>query len=124
MSETLQNLEGKAITPEKKPLLANEINSELNKINVAIKTGGNSEAKKAALVSYKDVLQKELDDLFNRKGVITPEETNNTLNKIKESKKARLQSDFYSGIKKYSIIIGASIAVVIGIYFYTKNKSK
>jgi hypothetical protein len=124
MSLTLENLEDKTLTPEKKPLLANEINNELNNINDILKKGSNSEAKKESLVSYKDLLQKELDDLFNRKGVITPEETNKTLNKIKESKKARLESDFYSGIKNYSIIIGVFIAIGVGIYIYQKNKSK
>ena len=124
MSSTLQNLEDKTLTPEKKPLLANEISNELNNINDILKKGSNSEAKKESLVSYKDLLQKELDDLFNRKGVITPEETNKTLNKIKESKKARLESDFYSGIKNYSIIIGVFIAIGVGIYIYQKNKSK
>jgi hypothetical protein len=124
MSETLENLVGKTITPEKKPLLANEINNELNNINEALKKGGNSAGKKAALVSYKDLLQKELDDLFNRRGVITPDETNNTLNKIKDSKRARLQSDFYGSIKTYSTVIGVFIAVGVGIYIYQKNKTK
>ena len=124
MSETLNNLEGKTITPEKKPLLATEINNELSNINEALKNGGTSAAKKAALISYKDLLQKELNDLFNRRGVITPDETNNTLNKIKESKKARLESDFYGSIKTYSTIIAIFIAAGIGIYLYTKNKAK
>jgi len=124
MSETLNNLEGKTLTPEKKPLLATEINNELYKINEALKKSGTSAAKKTAMVSYKELLQKELDDLFNRRGVITPDETNNTLNKIKDSKRARLESDFYGSIKTYSTIIGVFIAVGVGIYIYQKNKSK
>jgi hypothetical protein len=124
MSETIDTLEGKAITPEKKPLLVDEINKELNNINEVLKKGSTGEAKKAAIVSYKNILQNELTALLNRRGVITPDETNNTLNKIKESKKARLQSDFYSSIKTYSTIIGIFIVVGVGIYIYTKNKSK
>jgi hypothetical protein len=124
MSEQLNALEGRALTPEKKPLLAEQINKELNSINDVLKKAGNSEAKKASILGYRKILQSELDNLLNKRGVITPEETNNTLNKIKESKKARLESDFLSGIKTYSIIIGVFIAAGIGIYMYTKNKSK
>lgn len=122
MSEALNNLENRALTPEKKLLLVDEINMELKNINDSLYKGGTSEAKKTAIQSSKDVLQVVLNDLFSRKGVITPEETNKAINAIKESKKSRLQSDFYSSIKKSTIFLVAFVGVAVGIYFYNKNK--
>jgi len=122
MSETLNKLENRALTPEKKSLLVDEINIELKNINDSLYKGGTNEAKKTAIQSSKDVLQGVLNDLFNRRGVITPEETNKALSAIKEAKKARLQSDFYSSIKTSTIVLVGFIGVAIGIYFYTKNK--
>lgn len=122
MSETLNKLEGRALTPEKKSLLVDEINAELKNINDSLYKGGTTEAKKTAIQSSKNVLQEVLNDLFSRRGVITPEETNKALNAIKESKKSRLQSDFYSSIKTSTIVLVGFIGVAIGIYFYTKNK--
>jgi hypothetical protein len=124
MSEKLNNLDGRTLTPEKKGLLVDEVNKELKSINESLKKGGNNAGKQTSIVSFKDLLQEELNVLFDKKGVITPEETNRTLNAIRESKKARLQSDFFSGLKTYSTVIGVFIAVGIGIYIYTKNKSK
>jgi hypothetical protein len=124
MSEKLDNLQGKTLTPEKKSLLIDEVNKELISINDSLSIGITNSSKKTEVVSFKNELQKELNNLFNRKGVITPEETDSTLNKIKESKKARLKSDFLSDIKNYSLIVGVFIAVGVGIYIYNKNKNK
>ncbi len=124
MSEALNKLEGKTLTPEKKSILVDEINVELKNINDSLRKGGTTEAKKTAIQSSKDVLQGVLNDLFSRRGVITPEETNKAITAIKDSKKSRLQSDFYSGIKKSTIVLVGFIAVVVGVYYYTKNKAK
>lgn len=117
-------LEGQILTPEKKSLLVDEINQELNSVNQALKKGGAKLANSSLVQTSKNVLQSILNDLFSKKGVITPDETNKALEAINQSKKARLQSDFYSSIKTSTIILVGLVGVAIGIYFYTKNKSK
>jgi hypothetical protein len=117
-------VEGQILTPEKKSLLVDEINQELNSVNQALKSGGNKLANTSLVQTSKSVLQSILNDLFSKKGVITPDETNKALEAINQSKKARLQSDFYGSIKNSTIVIIGFIGVAIGIYYYTKNKSK
>lgn len=111
------------LTPEKKSLLVDEINQELNSINKAIKIGGDKAGNFKAMQSSKTLLQSILNDLFTKKGVITPDETNKALDTINESKKARLQSDFYGSITKSTIYFVAFVGVAIVIYFYTKKSS-
>ena len=111
------------LTPDKKSLLVDEINQELNSINQAIKVGGANAGNYTAMQSSKTLLQNILNDLFSKKGVITPDETNKALDTINESKKSRLQSDFYGSITKSTIYLVAFVGVAIGIYFYTKKSS-
>ena len=117
-------VEGQILTPEKKSLLVDEINQELNSANQALKKGTTKIANTTLIETSKKALQSILNDLFSKKGVITPDETNKALEAINQSKKARLQSDFYGSIKKSTIIVIGAIAVIVGIYFYTKNKEK
>ena len=124
MSVTLESLQGKTLTPDKKDLLANEIDSELKSINSMLSKATNSKTQTTAIQTNKNILQSVLNDLFAKRGIITPEETDRAITAINESKKARLQNDYYSSIKKYSVIIGVFVAVGVGLYLYNKNKSK
>lgn len=115
--------QGQIFTPDKKSVLIDELKQELNNIKVAMTKGGTNLANPQVVQSSKTLVQNILNDLLSKKGVITPDETDKALEAINESKKARLQSDFYSGIKKSTIYLVAFIAVGVGIYFYTKKRA-
>lgn len=117
-------LEGQILTPDKKFMLADEIKQELDSLNKAIAVGGITAGQKQAAEASKAALQRLLNSILGKKGVITPDETDEALKKIDESKRARLQSDFYSSIKSYGTYILIAIAAGIGLYYYTKNKAK
>ena len=116
--------EGQILTPDKKFMLADEIKNELDSLNQAIATGGINAGQKQAAEASKAALQKLLNNILTKKGVITPDETDDALKKIDEAKRARLQNDFYGSIKSYGTYILIAIAVGVGLYYYTKNKSK
>jgi len=117
-------LEGQILTPDKKFMLADELKKELDNLNKAISLGGFTVAQKEAVNSSKVAVQKLLNNILGKKGVVTPDETDEALKKIDEAKRARLQSDFYSSIKSYGTYILIALAVGVGIYYYTKNSSK
>ena len=117
-------LEGQILTPDKKFMLADELKKELDNINKAIALGGFTTAQKQAVDSSKVAVQKLLNNILGKKGVVTPDETDEALKKIDEAKRARLQTDFYRSIKSYGTYILIAIAAGIGIYYYTKNSSK
>jgi hypothetical protein len=111
----------KAITPDKKQILVDELQNEILKIGTAIKE------KKYGTAIFGIIQQKqvELQDILNKflekKGIITPSETNNALNVLSSSKRARLEQDYYGGIKKTTwYLIGLGV-IGIGAYFLIKK---
>ena len=117
-------LEGQILTPDKKFILADEIKKELDSLNKAISLGGITAGQKQAAEASKAALQKVLNNILGKKGVVTPDETDDALKKIDEAKRARLQSDFYGSIKSYGLYIVIALAAGIGLYYYTKNRAK
>ncbi len=117
-------LEGQILTPDKKSLLADELKKELDSLNKTIAIGGITAGQKQAVEASKAAVQKVLNNILSKKGVVTPDETDDALKKIDEAKKARLQNDFYSSIKSYGTYILIALAVGIGLYYYTKNRAK
>lgn len=117
-------LEGQILTPDKKFLLADELKKELDSLNKAISLGGITAGQKQAAQASKQAIQKLLNNILSKKGVVTPDETDEALKQIDEAKRARLQSDFYSSVKKYGVYIAIAIAAGIGLYYYTKNTQK
>jgi hypothetical protein len=117
-------LEGQILTPDKKSLLADELKKELDSLNKTIAIGGITAGQKQAVEASKAAVQKVLNNILTKKGVVTPDETDDALKKIDEAKKARLQNDFYSSIKSYGTYILIALAAGIGLYYYTKNRAK
>jgi hypothetical protein len=117
-------LGGQIFTPNKKTILAEEIKTELENLNKAISTGGIDAGQKQAIDASKVALQKVLTSILTKKGVVTPDETDDALMKIDEAKKSRLQNDFYGSIKKYGLYIAIAIAAGVGLYYYTKKSAK
>jgi len=117
-------LEGQILTPDKKSILADELKKELDSLNKTIALGGITAGQKQAVEASKAAVQKVLNNILSKKGVVTPDETDDALKKIDEAKKARLQNDFYSSIKSYGTYILIAVAAGIGLYYYTKNRAK
>lgn len=116
---------GMFFTPDKKKLLTDEIQSEINKVDQAIKlklgVGGKATE---ALQESKKKLQSLLDLLFDKKGVITPQETDDILTAIDESKRNRLESQFYFGLKKTTFYMILLVGAGVGAYLYYKKKAQ
>ena len=117
-------LEGQILTPDKKSILADELKKELDSLNKTIALGGITAGQKQAVEASKAAVQKVLNNILSKKGVVTLDETDDALKKIDEAKKARLQNDFYSSIKSYGTYILIAVAAGIGLYYYTKNRAK
>jgi len=117
-------LEGQILTPDKKSMLADELKKELESLNKTIAIGGITAGQKQAVEASKAAIQKVLNNILGKKGVVTPDETDDALKKIDEAKKARLQSDFYGSIRSYGTYILIALAAGIGLYYYTKNRAK
>lgn len=116
---------GMFFTPDKKKMLTDEVQSELTKLTEAIriKKGLGGEAL-VSLQEIKKKLQGILDMLNNKKGVITPQETDDILNSIDESKRSRLESQFYFGLKKTTFYLVIFAAIGVGAYIYLKKQAK
>jgi len=115
-------LEGQTLTPDKRFLLSDELKKELDSLNKVISLGGVTAGQKQAAQASRETIQKLLNNILSKRGVVTPDETDEALNEIDKAKRTRLQSDFYSSLKKYSLFIGIAVVAGIGLYYYTKNK--
>jgi hypothetical protein len=114
---------GMFFTLDKKKLLTDEVQSELNKLTEDIRNkglGGDSDNK---LQQSKKKLQEIINLLNGKKGVITPQETDDILTAIDESKRLRLESQFYFGLKKSTFYLVIFAAVGVGTYIYLKKKA-
>ena len=79
------------LTPDKKDLLVKQIQAELDSVSVAINQGKYGEAALGLLNKNQQKIQDLLNSLLTKKGVVTPQETNNALDILNTSKKNRLQ---------------------------------
>lgn len=114
--------ENTALTPDKKQLLIDEIKSEISQVSDAIKDKQYGGAAFAIIQSKQVELQNLLNKFLERKGIITPSETTNTLNTISDSKKARLEKDFTKGISNTTLISVGILVLGIATYIYLKKK--
>ena len=113
---------GQVLTPEKKFVLADALKTELDSLNKTISLGGMSAAQAQLAQASKNAVQNILNSILQKKGVITPDETDAALLAIDKSKKARLKSDFILGIKKSTIFLFVIVGLGVGSYLYFKNK--
>jgi hypothetical protein len=114
--------QGSIFTPDKKKKLIDEIQRELLSVGDAIKEKGVKSNAGIKLNTIKLDLQKNLNILYDKKGVITPQETDDILDLINSSKRSRLESEYYLGLKKSSLYLVSFIAIAFGVYFYTKKR--
>jgi len=89
-----------ALTPNKTQYLVDQIKGELGNTQIAIQNSDLSVASLSLIDTAKNELQNVLNKFLEKKGVITPSETSDAIEKINALKKARLEQDFVLGIKK------------------------
>jgi hypothetical protein len=111
-------VKGQVVTPEKKAVLIDQIKAEIDNVSSQIKEGKYGDAVVKVLDQNQKALQKLLNNLLMKKGVVTPSETDDALNLINKAKKSRLQDEYYMGIKKSTIILFSLIALGGAFYFY------
>jgi subtilase family serine protease len=116
-------IRNQALTPDKASSLINDIQTELNNANAALQSTTNPSVQ-SIIQNTSENLQNSLNSLLAKKGIITPNETNNALDAIDASKRARLQQDFTMGIKNTTLYIGALIVLVGGYFIIKKMKKK
>jgi hypothetical protein len=111
-------VKGQVVTPEKKAVLMEQIKAEINNVSSQIKEGKYGDAVVKVLDQNQKSLQKLLNNLLMKKGVVTPSETDDALNLINTAKKNRLQEDYVMGVKKSTIVLFSLIALGGAIYWY------
>jgi len=109
---------GRIFTPDKKKLLIDEVQRELTAVEAELKSRPAAES----LQKVRDDLKATLNLLYDKKGVTTPQETDDILDLIGKAKRIRLESDFYLGMKRSTFYLVALVAVGVGIYLYTKKR--
>lgn len=115
-------IQGTIFTPNKKKTLIDEIQQELSSLDVAIRDVSTKKSLSLKLTAIRGTLQQSLNVLYDKKGVVTPQETDNILELINNSKRSRLESDYYMGMSKTTFYLVAFVAIAFGVYFYTKNR--
>lgn len=115
---------GTTLTPNKKPMLIEEVQQELSKVNIEINQKGILGGSVEPLKKNRDRLQAILTDLISMKGIVTASKVDDILDAIDEAKKSRLQTEFYFGIRKSTIYLISFIAVGFGIYYFYKKRLK
>jgi hypothetical protein len=111
-------VKGQVVTPEKKAVLMEQIKAEIDNVSSQIKEGKYGDAVVKVLDQNQKALQKLLNNLLMKKGVVTPSETDDALNLINKAKKSRLEDDYYMCVKKSTIILFSLIALGGAFYFY------
>jgi hypothetical protein len=113
-----------ALTPDKKQLLIDQIKNEILLVSDSIKQKKYGTAAFTIIQQKQNDLQSLLNNILDKKGIITPSETNNALDKLNQSKRARLEKGFYMGIKKSTLMLIGIGIIGIGAYILIKKGKK
>jgi F0F1-type ATP synthase delta subunit len=105
----LDTLQDKALTPDKKDQLVNQIQSEIDSLNRILREQGAPAAVLEAAKRNKNSLQGLVNKILAKKGVITPTETNDALEAMAKAKRERLESEFSTTVRRFAIVAGLLI---------------
>lgn len=109
-----------ALTPDKKNELARELQLEIDAINQAIKNGGVAGGLLESARQNREKLQALVNKILSKKGVVTPQETNEALDAVEASKRKRLAGGYSLTLRK--VAIAAAVIIVAGwAYYYIKK---
>lgn len=117
----MELLQGSIFTPDKKRYLTEEIEKELSILDKEI-SNSSDESYKAEIKLIKDELSAKLSKLYNKIGVVTPQETDDILALLAKSKKSRLRKGFLLGINRSTLYLVGFLALGVGVYLYYKKK--
>jgi hypothetical protein len=112
---------GQIITPDKKDSILNQIKAELDSVKMSIDQGKYGEAALGVLQKNQKNLQNLVNGLLAKKGVITPDETNNTIDILAQSKRDRLQGDYTMGLKRGTFYLLAFGVAAVATYLIVKK---
>lgn len=112
---------GQILTPDKKDTLVSQIKAELESVQESINQGKYGEAALGVLQKNQMKLQNLVNGLLAKKGVITPDETDNTIDILAQSKRDRLQSDYTMGLKRGTFYLLAFGIAAVATYLIVKK---
>ena len=106
------------LLPNDKNKLADLINEQLVALNKAMRDNNGNINITESIASLQEGLQNLLKKIFEKKGVITPDETNEVLDKVEETKRKIMQNDYDNSQK--SLVVIQIIGVIIIAFFIVK----
>lgn len=115
----MELVRGTIFTPDKKRLLIDEIQNELNQVDNKLRKGGRNEELKEVRQS----LAESLKTLTDKRGVVTPQETDDVLDLISRSKRLRLEGSYMVGMRRTTFYLVALVAIGIGVYIYKQREA-
>jgi hypothetical protein len=119
----MANLEkGQVITPDKKNVIIDALNSEIKNLNEKLRNKEVDDFMRGGLSSSRQTLQNILNSVLDKKGVFTPDETTEIVNKIDEAKRQRLRQNYVVGMKKSAFYILGFVVIGATIYWYSRKK--
>lgn len=109
------------VLPEKRNAVIGELRIEINKVADDVRNKRYTDTILQAMQRNADTLQSYLDKFINKKGVITPTETNTVLDTMNSLKKQRMGMEV-SLDRKRALLIAAIfiIGTTAGILLYKK----
>jgi hypothetical protein len=122
MNDELQIKQNQVILPNEKNLLIDAISKELGLLKKDIDDKKVTGAALEAAVRHRDALQNLLNRFLSKKGVITPDETNEALEAMDDSKKIRLQKDYKLGLNRFTFNIVSVIVAGALVYYFIKRR--
>jgi hypothetical protein len=115
---------GQIFTPEKKGMLIKEVENEIARLDEALRKKSLGTSALALVRENRNKLQTLLTLLFEKKGVVTPQETDDILQTLGDAKRSRLETQYYLGIKRSTLYFGLIVALGVGAYIYIKKRAK
>lgn len=116
--------ENQVVLPNEKNKLIEALQKELDLLKKDIDDKKLSGAALQLALRHREMLQKILNKFLAKKGVITPEETNEALATLDDSKKVRLGKEFKIGLNRFTANILGGIVVIGLIIYFIKKRSK
>jgi hypothetical protein len=115
---------GQIFTPEKKGALVQEVQNEVSKLDEALRKKSFGATALQIIKENRDKLLTILNLLSDKKGVVTPQETDDILDAIGNAKRSRLETQYYLGIKTSTIYLILFLGLGAGVYFYMKKRTQ
>jgi hypothetical protein len=114
---------GQIFTPEKKGALIQEVENEIVKLDETLRKKTLGSSALSLVRENRNKLQTLLTLLFEKKGVVTPQETDDILDAIGNSKRSRLESQYKFGMRTSTLYLVAFLGIGVGVYFYMKKRA-